>query len=436
MEQLKARLDAIQDSLLNHYESGSKKLSEHIEYWTLERREHVLYYYARQMGHSRVGMQPVPSLAISENKAKQAIEMQMILESFSKSPFATEEWTLQDVSREKFLAPPSGTFKKDGYSVEVKYGDDPLDYFPYTQWDHIYYQDDRDIWHKVKGEADYNGLYYRDGKTKIYFADFSKDAQQFGNKTGQWEVHCKNCNFLYAPVTSSSSPEGSARRPRDPSPGYPEPARSPGRSTPPQQKRHRPSPPLRPRRPRGRSSGRPWSPGPPKETRHASTPSPHRGGHRLRQGEPGAVPRLGRRSGRQGDGGNNPAQRPVPRSRTPSPPEAPPTPDQVGGRHISAGQRPGTRLQQLIAEAKDPPVLLLRGPPNTLKCLRYRIKKQHSHLFSSCTTTFQWVCNETNDRGGGRILLAFLDDSQRKRFLKIVKLPAGTTFSQGNLDAL
>lgn len=208
-QQLKERLDAVQERILRHYESNSKDLADHIDYWKSEREEAVLLFYSRHLGIPRIGMQPIPSLSISEGRAKSAIEMQLILETLYQSPYGEEEWTLQDVSKEKYLAKPEHTFKKGGIQVEVKFGTGPVDYLPYVLWDSVYYQDDNDIWHKTRGEVDYNGLYYVESGTKIYYEDFAKDAIQFNSK--RWIVNVKNGG---APSFASLPPPAGAAGPR------------------------------------------------------------------------------------------------------------------------------------------------------------------------------------------------------------------------------
>ena len=106
MESLTERFDAVQENLLELFESGSDNIEDQILYWNLMRKEGILLYYARQKGISRLGLQHVPSLAVSEFKAKQAIMMTLQLESLKNSEFGREKWTLQDTSLELYNTEP------------------------------------------------------------------------------------------------------------------------------------------------------------------------------------------------------------------------------------------------------------------------------------------------------------------------------------------
>ena len=64
------------------YESGREDLQSQIDHWQTLRQEQVLLYFARKHGVMRLGYQPVPPLATSESKAKDAIGMVLLLQSF------------------------------------------------------------------------------------------------------------------------------------------------------------------------------------------------------------------------------------------------------------------------------------------------------------------------------------------------------------------
>nr|AFK84998.1 E2 [Miniopterus schreibersii papillomavirus 1] len=467
MEQLKARLDVIQENLLKHYESGSTNLTDHIDYWNNERKENVLFYYARTKGINRIGMSPVPALIVSQSKAKDAIAQQMILESLAQSAYGEEAWTLQDVSREKYLTEPKYTFKKGGSTVDVRYGHHALDYVPYTMWDFIYFQDDKDKWHKVKGEVDYEGLFYSDGGTKVYYADFGKDAARYGNPNVRWEVHCKNCQFLSTSVSSSSA-GGAPKRPRLPSP-QPATSSSSGDSTPPKRRQtatgggsgrtpRKGRPTRTPRKHTSQGPGKAHTPPPASSSLFSGDSEGEEGeggteAQREREEGEGRTQYLrgglrGRRVGRGGGGGRGERGEggsgqhgPQLRGHQPQSPQgaeaADPAPWEVGARHRTVDKGASTRLQRLIQEARDPPVLLLGGEPNQLKCVRYRLKAKHSALFTCCTTTFCWVCNHTTEKSPcARIMVAFKDSQQRSKFLGQVSLPKGITITMGALDSL
>lgn len=109
----------------------------------------------------------------------------------------------------------------------------------------------------------------------------------------------------------------------------------------------------------------------------------------------------------------------------------------MGRRSVTAPRGPASRVERLIIEARDPPVLLLRGPSNSLKCWRNRCKTRCRGLYRSMTTIFTWVSNETTDRvGDSRMLVAFNNNTQRNHFLNSVKFPKHVTYVLGSLDGL
>ena len=87
MDNLSERFNVLQENLMDIYESGQEDIETQIKHWQLLRQEQVLFYYARKNGVMRVGYQPVPPLATSEAKAKDAIGMVLLLQSLQKSPY-------------------------------------------------------------------------------------------------------------------------------------------------------------------------------------------------------------------------------------------------------------------------------------------------------------------------------------------------------------
>ncbi|AUB51250.1 E8/E2 protein [Human papillomavirus type 211] len=113
-----------------------------------------------------------------------------------------------------------------------------------------------------------------------------------------------------------------------------------------------------------------------------------------------------------------------------------PTPGEVGTRHRSASRTGLTRLQQLQREAWDPPILIVKGPANSLKCWRNRLKlTANSLLYEYSSTVWKWI-GENNSILGSRMLLSFASVTQRNQFLKVIKPPKGTVFALGSFDSL
>jgi len=380
---LTRRFDALQDSLMELYEAGETNLEAQIKHWKIIRKQYVYMYYARKEGYKHLGLQPLPTLLTSEYKAKEAIQQLILLESLQKSSFRDEEWTLSDTSAELTLTAPRNTFKKMPFIVDVWFDHLQSNSFPYTNWDRIYYQDEGDNWHVAQGKADVNGLYFDDYTgQRNYFTLFAPDGERFSS-TGEWTVNFKNetissVNSSQGP-SSNISPQGFVTSSGDAVP----------RST------TFPS-----RRDKGKE-GVPSSTTP-------STPELRRGRRRREQRE--SPSRRRPKRVRQNSGGVSPSE---------------------VGRGTSTVPRSGlTRTQRLTEEARDPPILIVKGGANNLKCWRYRHK--NSSLFDQMSTVFKWVGHDS----GNRMLISFRSIQQRSLFLKVVHFPKGCTYALGYLDSL
>ena len=375
------------------YETNPTDLKSQIIHYQLLRKEGVLQYYTRKEGYDRLGLQYIPPLKISENHAKTAIKMILILESLAKSKYASEQWTFADCSADRFNSPPRNCLKKHSFEVEVWFDSDKQNAFPYINWRDIYYQDEKDEWHKVKGEVDYNGLFFTelDG-TRNYFILFEKDAYRYG-KTGTWTVNYDNEQIL--PFVTSSSRKSISDTQEDTTTGEPSTSLSTSK-----EKDNR-------RRTPGSQEGSPSS-----TTRH--------GRRRRRGGEQReSPPRTKRRRGAQTDGTADYI-----------------SPEEVGGSHRSV-QRTGLgRIERLKEEARDPPIIQLKGGANSLKCWRNRFKIKYKDLFTAITTVYKWVGNNNADEVESRLMVAFRDLSQRSAFIATVHIPKGVSMSLGSLDSL
>ena len=386
---MRDRLDALQNALSDLIEAGPTELDSVIQYYDLSRKFHVLEYYCKKEGYSQLGLHHIPASRVSEHNAKTAIQMGLVLRSLAKSAYASETWTLQDASSDLFASPPRNCFKKGGYEVTVWFDNDKDNIFPYTNWSEIYYQDDEEKWHKVPGQVDYDGLYYieTDG-SKSYFLLFFEDAQRF-SKTNTWTVHYKN-ETIYLPITSSSRRAGADAQERaDTQPT------NPTRDTASTSQTYR----------RTTQQSETSSPGPTK--RHTAL-------GRRRRGEGKSTTGSKRRRILPGGGSGSPA------------------PEDVGSSHRSVARANLPRLARLQAEARDPKLILLRGPANTLKCWRYRCNTKCDSPI--CSTVFKWVSHDESLQQG-RMLLAFSSDRERDTFIKQTHFPKGTTYSLGSLDA-
>lgn len=379
MEKLSQALDSLQDDLLTLYEKDSDDLHDQITHWKLNRKEQVLFYYCRRQGVTRLGVTPIPPLAVSQQKAKAAIEQQLLLESLLQSEFGKESWTLTETSRERLLTEPKYCFKKHGTQIEVRFDHQADNTTRYTLWGTLYYQNSSDVWVKTQGKVDRRGLFYTDeNNVRVEYVNFEEEAKKYG-KTGVFEVLSK----LTPPAVPTSSfaapghgdtPPGSATRRRT----------SPEKTTATPKRRKRP--------------------------RISSPRFPHRRG--LRGGGEGELA-----------------------ATNSSPRLLYPTPEEVGKSTTTPSRGHRTRLGRLLLEAADPPILVLKGGANSLKCLRFRLKQHYSSFFLGASTTWYWTSATGNEQlGRSRMLLSFTDEKQRDLFMKTVKLPRSVQWFKGSLE--
>lgn len=416
MASLEARFDAVQDQLMQIFESDTNTLEVQIQYWYLVRREQALYYHARKQGITRLGLYQVPPTRVSEQKAKDAIKMSLYLQKLHTSVYADLPWSLTETSYETFMAKPENTFKKRGASVTVVYDRNSANAMVYTLWKDIFSLDDNDAWHKYHSKVDYDGIYYTDAEgNKVYYVNFSEDAALYSS-LGQWEVQFEN-QVLSPPVTSSVSlgttGRQRAQKGQDPAGSQTDSSAAQPRQSSASTERgsdlH-----SRDSRKRTRSESSSRS-----RSRSPSSGSHSDGGEAEVSSRPHRGHRRGTRQQRREPGGR-----------------PPPTPAEVGGRSRTPERAPASRLVQLINEAYDPPILLLQGGANTLKCFRRRANQTHPYKFVCMSTTWTWSCKTTTKKYGHRMLVAFSDSTQRQIFLNSVKLPKGVTFVRGSLDGL
>nr|DAZ92266.1 TPA_asm: E8^E2 [Manis javanica papillomavirus 1] len=115
----------------------------------------------------------------------------------------------------------------------------------------------------------------------------------------------------------------------------------------------------------------------------------------------------------------------------------PPSPEDVGRLSKTLERRSRTRLGRLLEEARDPPIIIVKGGLNPLKCYRYRLNKDHKGTFAAITTGFRWVYPyEKEDHNSGRVIVSFTDKQQRDAFLDTVPMPKAFAFAFGSLESL
>lgn len=409
------------------YEEDNNDIDSQLKHWQLVRRQNAIFYFARRHGYQRLGLQPIPALVASEYNGKEAIALTLLLRSLKRSEFANERWTLSDTSVELVRATdPKNAFKKEPYIVEVWFDGEQANAFPYTNWKRIYLQKEDESWYVTEGLVDYNGLYVIDYRgDKAYFTLFSTDAPRYGNKD-YWTVHYNNMT-LYPPPSSSRQLPGSSDVVLIDSDSSDE-ATDAG----PYEESRRPYTPQQPEEAvqrigqdqavtsegsgvrRGQGERRPQTRSPIKKAKADST------------GQSGGPRGQGTGGGGRGGRGGGRQQQP-----TGSAPSA----EEVGKRHRTVARGGLSKLERLQEEARDPPIILVQGQPNCLKCWRFRLKK-YCHLYQSASTVFRWLSSDGSSIPHSRLLISFKTVTQRQIFLSNVTIPRQCKFSLGNLNAL
>nr|AAV54058.1 E2 protein [Deltapapillomavirus 2] len=395
MSAAKEQLLAAQETQMTLIEKDSTELKDHIDYWGAVRREQGLLYAARQKGLLMLGLNPVPPCSVSAEKARQAIEMQLLGEQLKESPWCNEPWSLCDLSWERYQAPPAETLKKGARLVEVEYDGSSTNKTWYTAWNSLYLRKpDEEGWETATGGADADGLFYTTmSGTRVYYELFERDAARYST-TGTWTVRDNDRTYHShsAPSYSRDSVEGpwtTGGRERG------RPTDSPDRAvlhTPPGG--HAVHGPVRACENRGRSINRP--------TPYSAPQSPRSG---------------------VGPDSTSPLPSPVPTVLERGEEDNPPSPDSTD---VIPNPKPKEPRFSLFGSSGGLPCLLISGTGNQVKCYRFRVKRWHRDKYHHCTTTWWAVGEQGSERqGDATVIVTFKDPSQRSVFLQQVPLPPG-----------
>ncbi|CAA52552.1 early protein [human papillomavirus 32] len=391
METLAKRLDACQEQLLELYEEDSKHLEKHVQHWKCLRIEAALLFKAREMGYAQVGHQIVPALEISRAKAHVAIEIQLALETLLQSTFGTEPWTLQETSYEMWHAEPKKCLKKQGRTVEVVFDGNPENAMHYTAWTFIYVQTLDGTWCKVYGHVCYAGLYYIVDNMKQFYCNFKNEAKKYG-VTGQWEVH-DGTQVIVSPASISSTTTTEAEVS---SSGLTELVQTTDLYN--------------------------TTPTPTTITRSNCDPD-GTDGILYKDPTPTTPPRKRYRQSLQ------PPTKHLQHYGVTNVPVDP------GSQRVTSDNNNNQRRNPCGNQTT--PVIHLQGDPNCLKCLRWRLKKNCSHLFTQVSSTWHLTEKDyTRDSKDGIITIHYYNEEQRDKFLSTVKLPPGIKSCIGYMSML
>lgn len=341
------------------WDKDSQALGDHVEHWSLLRREATLLTAARVSGVSRAGYTVVPALAACEAKAKNAIKMHLLLKSLQETQFSREPWTLAQTSAEMWSAVPIDTFKKDGYNVEVIFGHEEDNKMQYTVWGSVYVPGvDGAGWQKVSSVVNSVGVHYTAWGNTVTYVDFSQESDLYGGQ-GAWEVR-RDGNVIYShdPVTSSTD-----------------------------------------------SCCQPILESSDNNTSDTTTDSVDLGPRTQKEKSRGGRIRW-------------------PLTSTPTTlPVAYRQPDTNSDSDCDNRRTWGQRGDCLCGGS---PVIVLKGEPNQLKCMRYRLTRNHRHSFVDISSTWCWS-SAPRTAGGtrGRVTVIFESEQQRDQFRSRVPVPRG-----------
>ncbi|AAY32855.1 E2 [Tursiops truncatus papillomavirus 2] len=75
------------------------------------------------------------------------------------------------------------------------------------------------------------------------------------------------------------------------------------------------------------------------------------------------------------------------------------------------------------------PALIIRGPPNNVKCYRYRLKQKYPDIFVSCSSTWTWTSSAVREgeSNNAHITLTFANTHKREYFLNGIHMPTTMT---------
>lgn len=380
MESLCHRLDALQEEQMDLLEQDTCDIEDICKYLGLLRKEAVILCAANKKGIKKLGLTVVPRQQVCEVKAKQAIQLHLMVTSLKDSQYGKEKWLFSDLTHDMLREKPRDTFKKNGETVTVYFGGCVENCMEYTMWGRLYQPLEGGGWTTTTSGVDRDGIYMLAEGSKVYYTSFACEAEKYCCK-GEWRVVHRGKDITDCEIVSSTTcgPGNDPRQHTPVSACFGGPEDIPDRAICTESRGFKRSAQHLPvsENPDSESPSSPQSTdtgGPHHLTATNTCERQHleRGGGDTCHGEPDSVP----------------SKRP----RTES--------------HI--------------------PTLLITGGANQLKCLRFRLKKHHRRAYQRCSTTWCWVSEDGLTRcGEHRIFLSFLSEEQRQAFEDTIPLPKG-----------
>ncbi|AAM46855.1 E2 [Psittacus erithacus papillomavirus 1] len=372
MEGLRESLERLQRREAEILEQDPTDLQTITEYWENVKKQHLLLYAAGQKGYKQLGLQRVPPLHVSEQEARDGILMVVLLRSLLGTPHALRTWSLGEWGPRLFRTPPDG-LKFGPHTVRVFYCNDPSTETEYPYWDsYLFYDPTTGEWTEGIGGYDNVGIWHETINGRGYHMIWRDEARRVcGGNQVTWELSTSDRDSLDGippPLLESTRVES------------PEPATEPE------------------------------TPSPPQLSNYALGDPPN-----IRGGSNSARTRS-RRIRTRGTGTDTPTGI---------------RPEDVGTARTTV-RGGGTRLDRLIAEAKDPPGLCFVGRTGQLKTIRYRVQTGPYNV-TRISTTWHWI-------GDGehlsRMIILFNDSHQREVFARAFRVVSGVRVYKVSLSGI
>ncbi|ACD39808.1 regulatory protein [Chelonia mydas papillomavirus 1] len=392
------RLMEVQNIQLSIIEQDSHTLGSILEFYKAMKVEYLLLAAARKKGRLHIGVQRVPPMQVSETKYREASTMIVLIESLMQSQFRDRKFSLHELQYSLVMTPPEYTVKQGPKQVYITYSDPSQTTEQFTKWKTILYQTDDwserpslpgthdPKWFLAHTLTDKNGLFIVDKSgDKDYYAFFSTKEPSSAVARGQWTISST------VPAAAALSRQPSPRRSN--SPNLDPCTRSRGSHCGGVSPSNPDTPDTAGVRPRDRTGGLGT---PPKSARGGGGRGQSTGGSKLQRG-----PRVTPRSSRQSKEKN------------------PVSPAEVGqNRKTVSG--PGTRLDRLIREARDPPGVIIEGSTSQIKHLRRRIQLGPLK-YLRVTSTWHWIVNKKVQKPC-KMIVVFSNNAERQTFLHLFRV--------------
>ncbi|QXI66642.1 E2 [Anas platyrhynchos papillomavirus 2] len=446
MDAILELLGTVQEKILDYIEKQPNSLPDITDFWENVKREQLILHAARKKLQAKnIGYISVPSLQESEQKAKEAIKVLLLLQQL-KAAGASTGWTLSDLCPlSLFQTEPVDCPKRNPRRITVQFGHDEMNTNEYSVYKEIWVPSPSgDSLVCVSGHCDHDGLYYEQNGERQYYLFFRLewDKYKYGTDTEpKWTVGGidntpRNRPYKKRPLTEQcceddEQPCTSAqarqeedeirKRLRVEEPEQPPAERTPSPTPtprPPEQERPsvlqenpalKPPPASAPQTPpRARPVGRVTPVSTPTRPVCPPTPSPPRLSPQIPRPEtPGPEQQQQQAPGSPGSPSLSQFL-----TSTPNPQQ------QLQAQRVRALLQKLQVLQQ--QQASLIPALICEGQSEQLKSIRYRIRSG-PYPHTRVSSTWHWTCRAKNV-SSSRILIEFGSHSERNAFMASFKI--------------